>query len=571
MGIIENWTRTRRVAVVGATAMLLAGGLVFQQADASWDPNPFGADVLEQEELCSPDDLPESDDQIQGDIPRADQESGRARLGYNCGLSLVGHTLIERPTGDGDTTQTGNANMAWIGDCAYVSGPAVLFGPNPSEAEADPSWGTAVIDVSDPTEPAVDRFLRSPGSLAASEAIHAVEVGNLGVLVVSEYGNVAKSDVPVDVYVFNKQRCTEIGEPYTFHWPDNSHNVTITPNGRYVFATQPLQVLDIGPLLHQNPGKRGEPVFVGNLEDDLPVPLVPVGPGADLDDPIPSPIRDLRTDGEASSLSHEAWPNEDGTKLYIGGVTPAHEALTIVDLTDWLQGGDPHVISQTSGRGHSIRPATIGDRRFLIHAEEAVFGTAYGCTPETLNPFAGPAQPYMTEITDEADPVTINQFGLEINEPENCPAQLDSGINSSIHYHTVDSETDTRFVMASMWHSGIRIFDVRNPEAPTEIAYFNPADVSSVDGEVLIDQAWGHPRYVPEKNQIWYASAAGGFWVLELGPEVLDHLGEDPDTDRTEPFNPLGFPGTTGAARVDPGLRADVTPYYCTLGSAGVG
>src|SRR4029077_14509146 len=96
------------------------------------------------------------------------------------------------------------------------------------------------------------------------------------------------------------------------------------------------------------------------------------------------------------------------------------------------------------------------------------------CSPETATPPAGPAQPWLTDISDPAHPHTVSQFGLAINDPKNCKEQLDSGANQSVHYHDVDDASDTTFVMASMWNAGIRVFDVRNPAQPAEVAYFNP-------------------------------------------------------------------------------------------------
>ena len=53
-----------------------------------------------------------------------------------------------------------------------------------------------------------------------------------------------------------------------------------------------------------------------------------------------------------------------------------------------------------------------------------MFGSAYGCLPQEAAPFAGPAQPYLTDISDPAHPKTVVEFGLQINNPENCPEQL---------------------------------------------------------------------------------------------------------------------------------------------------
>src|SRR5207248_8267734 len=125
------------------------------------------------------------------------------------------------------------------------------------------------------------------------------------------------------------------------------------------------------------------------------------------------------------------------------------------------------VISETAGRGHSVRTAMIGGKKYILHSEESVFGTAYGCIPKVANPFAGPAQPFLTDISDPKHPVTVSEMGLQINEPENCQAQINDHENDSVHYHDVDNPRNTHFVMASMWNAGIRVFDVRNPAQPT--------------------------------------------------------------------------------------------------------
>jgi hypothetical protein len=335
-----------------------------------------------------------------------------------------------------------------------------------------------------------------------------------------------------------------------------------------VFGTQPLQVADLDPLFDGKPATGIRPL--GNLETATPFPLVSNGPGADLDDVLPAEVRELRKSGDASSLSHEAWPSHDGTKLYLGAVTAQFEVFTILDITAWLErdagdrpAGPPRIISQRSGRGHSVRTATVrsGDepRRYVLHSEEAVFGTAYGCLPETLNPFAGAAQPWLTDITDEANPVLVSQFGLEINRPENCLAQLSSRVNSSSHYHDVDDTDDSTFAMVSMWESGLRVFDIRDPARPVEVAYFNPADVGATD--TMLDKAWGHIRYVADTGHIWFATESGGFWVVELAPKVREYLA----MEATPVENPNGRPGTDGVGGLTAELRVDTTGVYCTL------
>jgi hypothetical protein len=541
----------RRAAVLGA-----ALGLLLSQTGAftaSADDDPIGGVITQQDARCGKGDLPETG--IQGDVPKADQTSGRAERGYNCGLALVGHATLDA----GGRAPDSNGNMAWSGHCAYVAGPGAVFG-DPDPAAGD---GVAVVDVADPRSPRHVATLRSPGSKAAMETINAVTTRDRAVLVIGQYGNAGGGNKPMDVY--DVRDCAHPKLLETYLWPENIHNLTISGNGRYVFATQPLQAVDISGLFDKDP--RTKTTYLGDIEASTPGPPVAVGPSADLDDPLTPAFGSTHS----TYLSHEAWPTPDGGTLYVGGQTPTFEMFSILDIRDWLRrdaagkpAGPPKVISQRRGRGHSVRTATIGGRKYVLHSEESVFGAAYGCVPETLNPIAGPAQPWLTDISDPVHPKQVSQFGLAINDPKNCQTQLDSGTNSSVHYHDVDDPNRTTFVVASMWNAGIRVFDVRDPAHPKEVAYFNPGDVQAGPG-VTLDHAWAHVRWIPETGQLWFSTASGGFWVAELEPQVRAQLGLG--TTRQAPLHPSGRPARTGVPTVlATGVKVDATAYYCTLG-----
>jgi hypothetical protein len=115
-----------------------------------------------------------------------------------------------------------------------------------------------------------------------------------------------------------------------------------------------------------------------------------------------------------------------------------------------------------------------------------------------------------------------------------------------------------------MWNAGVRVFDVRDPSHPVEVAYYNPGDVHA-GPEVVLDQAWGHIRWVPETGHLWYASANGGFWVLELEPQVRSHLGLD--GEGAPPVrDPDGAPGTGGVQLLSEIALDDQTwRLSCTL------
>jgi len=283
---------------------------------------------------------------------------------------------------------------------------------------------------------------------------------------------------------------------------------------------------------------------------------------------VPRPPRQLT---HPTMSRHKAWPPPASKPFNVGGSTGDLEPFPILDISKWLQRkadgtpkGGPRVISQTSGRGHSVRTATIDGVPYVLHSEESVFGAAYGCIPQEATPFAGPAQPWLTNIKDPAHPVTVSQFGLEINEPRNCKRQYDAQENESVHYHDVDNAKDTTFVMASMWNAGIRLFDVRNPKRPAEVGYFNPGDIDPT-ASTQLDQAWAHVRWLPESGQIWFTTAYGGFWVVRMEGPLRDYLGLD---EPNVAIGDSGRPGTVGAELSRPVYGyLDIGKYYCTVGA----
>lgn len=135
--------RTGRLRIVGALTVVCVLSGVLAAFDArAWETDPLEPVVRHAHELCGSDDLPERG--IQGDVPKADQDSRRAEQGYNCGLALVSHLSLGV---DGRPNE--NANMAWAGHCAYVSGSAGAAvapesPPNPPEGA-----GVAVVSVAD--------------------------------------------------------------------------------------------------------------------------------------------------------------------------------------------------------------------------------------------------------------------------------------------------------------------------------------------------------------------------------------------------------------------------------------
>lgn len=503
--------RTARSGVPLAALALLLMVVVMPSARAA-DPNRSPA-------LCGPQDTPETG--IQGDVPLADQQSGVAQDGYNCGLALVGQATLDAAA----------SSLAWSDHCAYIQ----LSG-----------GGVAVIDVSDPAQPVQVEVLDTGG---ASENIHAVTNGQRAILVAARR-DADRTVVPVDV--FDVRDCAQPAKLGTIGFPNvivqglnpggPVHNIELNPQATKVYGSMPLQEADITNLA--DPSSWTVRMF----ECEVAAQFHPAYAAASGSPVSPCDVAMLQP--FVPQIAHEFEFNRDGSRMYVGGQvdTPYEQYVTVLDMTVW----PPKVISRTHGPAHGIRRSTINGVPYLLHSAETVSPqtaasamtgvlraatggaiprgvgdnvTANGCVPNQIAPNGGEAQAYLTDISDEASPRTVSHLELAINSPANCAAQVQSQVNSTVHYNTVDDPDDTTFAMLSMKNAGLRVWDIRHPDAPTEVAYFNPGQFRADDGSTTLDRVRMHTHYDKTTGHIWLLSETGGLWVLELEPQVRDALG----------------------------------------------
>ena len=75
----------------------------------------------------------------------------------------------------------------------------------------------------------------------------------------------------------------------------------------------------------------------------------------------------------------------------------------------------------------------------------------------------------------------------------------------------------TTTLACGYFNSGIRVFDIRDPVRPREIAYFNPPFGRQGAGEAHAPyDAFSAPAFVPERGEIWYTDGNYGFYVLRV-------------------------------------------------------
>lgn len=411
---------------------------------------------------CGPGSRPETG--LQGRVSAEDHASGRAAEGFTCNTELVG-SFVEV---DGNGTYGGYKVERYVDaqgqECAYYD-TTLLFPTDLLDGRA----GVNVMDMSDPTQPRLVRTLLTPAMLSPHESL--VLSQERGVLA-AVLGNPAFGPGVVDVYDVS-QDCLDPQLTSVSPFGIFGHESGMAPDGRTFYSASPAT----------------STIFAVGL-DDLSAPT-------------------LLWQGDHPS--HGLSVSDDGNRIYVAGL----DGLIILDTSE-VQARVPNpevpVVSTLSWDTMSIPqnaiPITVDGHPYLVEIDE--FGSLSKVGAGRI-----------IDIEDETDPRIISNLRLEVHQPEHF-AELtgDPGTLSPIqgyagHYCSVPQRDDPGIVACSMILSGLRVFDIRDPHNPREIAYFN----APVQDRLVLEgssYAMSAPAFVPERGEIWYSDGFSGFYVVRL-------------------------------------------------------
>jgi len=136
---------------------------------------------------------------------------------------------------------------------------------------------------------------------------------------------------------------------------------------------------------------------------------------------------------------------------------------------------------------HTI-PVKIDGHPYVIFVDEG--GSGGGTSPAQQQAACAAGFPpfpmaRIIDIRDETKPKIVSRLALEIHNPANCAKVQPDLVGLSIftygsHYCSVDNKRHATTLACGYFNSGIRVFDIRNPRRPKEIAYYNPAGATTV-------------------------------------------------------------------------------------------
>lgn len=478
-----------------AAAGLLAHGTV--AAEARSQTSVAGASPA----LCGKSDIREPG--IQGDVPKG--ETAR----FNCGVRLIGQLPV-------------TGKLQGVGNCAYI--------------RPDGKNEVLVIDVRNPAKPVQIGSLPVTG---VSETMRTMVTKDRAILVSgNSVYNIADcrnpmhlGDVKWPPLLIGPASVEGTGEGYG----QLPHDLRINHAATRIYASPGLWEADITNLADPKSWKVTD--YRCDLSTQIEGPWQELhkqalAAGNNLCDDAASPRGAANRIGGSRMQAGLMWPSiahsidvsPDGTRVYVGdqkvegrrnlGGLPK---VRIIDMTS----RPLKIVGEADGPGHGLDWFQTGGREYVVHSNE--WGSSqkqvYGTPGDTCRPHPRPSalgwgfEAFVSEVTGDKGR-RASMLKIAINEPEFCEARKASGRDPWIAYHLIDNPENAHFAAVNFGDAGLRIFDIRQPSSPSEVAYFNHGPL--VHGGI---------GYYDSSRGLIYAAGETGFWILEVEPQVRKQLG----------------------------------------------
>ncbi len=428
-------------------------------------------DAVPRAVCAGPNDRPEPG--IQGRTRAVeDVASGLADAGYQCNLELVGQ----------EGTQA-LWQMAWFDDCAYYG---VSIG----------TGGVGVVDARDSSNPIRTGTLMTPAMLDPWESLKVNEPRKL----LAAVGTSTQGPITFDLYDLSGD-CAQPEPIGAGTFPANTlgHEGEWAPDGMTYYSSA-LFTPEVTPI-------------------DVTDPMVPKVLGV------------IRDDVHGISLS------DDGNRMYVAETSP--DGLEIWDVSAY-QGREPTAFTNLDpivlgsvywpdgAAAQMTIPITVKGKPYVIFIDEGG-----GVDSSTGRTEQQPGMARIIDISDETKPVVVAKLKNEINLPEFSSERATDGGASGFtyqgHYCGVPKRDDPEVLACSYFWQGVRVFDIRDPLKPREIAYFVPGDERAANPGAKAN-ASSAIRFRMDRNEIWFTDQGHGFMIARFTKSLAELLGPVPVT-----------------------------------------
>jgi hypothetical protein len=444
---------------------------------------------------CDTGSLPET---VQGRVSKADVDGGRAAQGYTCNARELSH--FGKTGGFRVESYTDAAGHV----CAYYD--TTLLFPTSGYYDAVEGTGTYVMDMSDPAHPVHVDTLRTPAMQSPHETLR---LNKKRGLLAAAFSYPTFQPGVVDVY-----------------------DVTADCRHPVLKSSTPLGVLG-----HESGfSPDGLTYYVGSLYGHT---LAAV----DLTNPMVPGLLWVTQDYQPHGMS----VSDDGKRLYMTEKGSGPGRLTILDVTQiqnrTLQPVVP-IVSRTTwpnvGTPQYAEPFTQNGHPYVMEVDE--YGSGSGVGAGRILDMDAPGAPVAYPAGGDKQPVVISNMRLAVHQQQ-AQSDYSGDPGASVqfqgykgHYCTLPTRVDPTVVACSFIVSGLRVFDITDPQAPQEIAYFNGKVVP--DSNPMHQGAWAMaaPAFSPRANEIWYSDGNLGFYAVGLTPNA-HRIGT---VDPTVPEVPVG-------------------------------
>ena len=424
---------------------------------------------------CGPGSNPESSAPgQQGRVSADDVKSGRAAKGYTCNTQLLGHY----------GTTGGYKVQRYVDgaghECAYFDS-TLLFPGNALTAGGDLT-GVYVLDMTHPARPVRTDNLVTPAMQSPHESL---SLNQKRGLLVADMGYPTFNPGFVDVYDLAAD-CRHPALKASVPTGILGHEGNFSPDGNTFWVSS----------------TGGKTLTAVDLTD---------------------PTRPLPLWTTTDFIVHGLNVSDDGNRLYFADLgNPS--GVTILDVSE-VQQRKPNpqvrIVSRLTWDTVSIPqvpiPVRINGHPFLVEVDEFSRGVA-GSDPKSP---VGAAR--VIDIADDTKPQVVSNIRLEVNTPQarasdqaNDPGATNGLQGYAAHYCAVPNRNEPGVVACSFILSGLRLFDIRDPYHPREIAYFNAPVQPSRTGGLGSNYAMSGATFVPQRGEIWYSDGNSGFYAVRV-------------------------------------------------------